>query len=258
MTETDVNRIGIVNSIESFGSVDGPGVRFMLFMQGCRMRCRYCHNPETWAESEDARPMLLTPEKAFGMASRYRAYWKGGGGVTVSGGEAMLQIGFVTEFFRICRSENVNTALDTSGNPFTYEEPYFSRFKELCEVTDLFILDIKHIDDEAHKALTGCTNRNILEMARYLSDNGKKMWIRHVLVPGITDGEDDLRRLDAFIRSLKNVDRVEVLPYHSLGVAKWEKLGLDYTLRGVRSPTKEQLDTANKLLHTSDYTGYKE
>ena len=254
---TDNEQIGIINSVESFGSVDGPGVRFMLFMQGCRMRCRYCHNPETWSAEGNDGCMRLTPREALDMALRYRAYWRGGGGVTVSGGEAMLQIGFVTEFFRLCKEEGVNTALDTSGNPFTFEEPYFGRFRELCEVTDLFILDIKHIDDEAHKSLTGFTNQNILDMARYLSDNGKKMWIRHVLVPGVTDDEDSLRRLGDFISTLSNVDRVEVLPYHSLGISKWDKLGLEYTLGDTRSPSPEQVQKANALLRCSEYTGYK-
>jgi len=247
---------GLVNSIESFGSVDGPGVRFILFMQGCAMRCRYCHNPETWSSCPEG-VMKLTPRQALDMALRYKSYWKGGGGITVSGGEAMLQIDFVTELFRLCKEEGVNTALDTSGNPFTYEEPYFTKFKALCDVTDLFILDIKHIDDDAHKALTGCTNTNILEMARYLSDNGKHMWIRHVLVPGLTDDEDALYRLGDFIKTLGSVDRVEVLPYHSLGIAKWDRLGLEYTLRDTRTPSKEQMDIANRLLHTADYKGYK-
>ena len=248
---------GIVNSVESFGSVDGPGVRFMLFMQGCAMRCRYCHNPETWSMDCGNDLMKMTPREALDMALRYKSYWKGGGGVTVSGGEAMLQIDFVTEFFRLCKEEGINTALDTSGNPFTYDEPYFDKFKALCEMCDLFILDIKHIDDEEHKALTGCSNVNILEMAKYLSDHGHHMWIRHVLVPGVTDDEDSLARLGGFIKTLNNVDRVEVLPYHSLGMAKWDKLGLEYTLRDTRSPDREQVARANELLHTSDYTGYR-
>ena len=247
---------GIINSVESFGSVDGPGVRYMLFMQGCAMRCRYCHNPETWS-MDGSKPLRMTPAEAFSNAKRYRAYWRKGGGVTVSGGEAMLQIDFVTEFFKLCKAEGINTALDTSGNPFTYDEPYFSKVGALCDVTDLFILDIKHIDDAKHTALTGHTNANILQMARFLSDNGNHMWIRHVLVPGLTTGEDDLKRLGEFISTLRNVDRVEVLPYHSLGIAKWDKLGLEYTLRDTKGPSQEQLDTANRLLRTSEYNGYK-
>ena len=201
--------------------------------------------------------MRLTPQQAYDMAVRYKPYWRGGGGVTVSGGEAMLQIDFVNEFFSLCKAGGVNTALDTSGHPFTYEEPYFSKFLKLCEVCDLFILDIKHIDDEAHKALTGHTNANILEMARYLSSHGKHMWIRHVLVPGLIDDEEALSRLGDFIATLDNVDRVEVLPYHSLGVAKWDKLGLDYSLRDTRSPSAESVAAANRLLRTSDYLSYK-
>ena len=255
MTGCNDTPLGLINSIESFGSVDGPGVRFMLFMQGCRMRCRYCHNPETW--SMDNAPMTMTPQEAFDKAVRYRSYWGKNGGVTVSGGEAMLQMEFVTEFFRLCRQDGINTALDTSGQPFVNEEGFLEGFRKLCSVTDLFILDIKHIDDEEHKKLTGFSNRNILDMARFLSDNGKHMWIRHVLVPGITDDEPSLRKLDAFIGTLANVDRVEILPYHSLGIAKWDKLGISYSLRDVRSPSAEQIRNANELLHTSRYNGYK-
>ena len=206
---------------------------------------------------DGSAPLRMTPLEAFNNAKRYRAYWRNGGGVTVSGGEAMLQIDFVTEFFRLCRSEEINTALDTSGSPFTYDEPYFSKFVELCSVTDLFILDIKHIDDDKHIELTGKTNANILEMARYLSDSGKHMWIRHVLVPGITTDEEALERLGDFIATLKNVDRVEVLPYHSLGIAKWDKLGLEYTLRDTKAPSPEQIKTANELLRTAEYQDYK-
>ena len=247
---------GIINSIESFGSVDGPGVRFMLFMQGCSMRCRYCHNPETWSMEGGNDVMRLTPEEAYAMAVRYKPYWKGGGGVTVSGGEAMLQIDFVNEFFSLCKADGVNTALDTSGCPFTYDEPYFSKFLKLCGVCDLFILDIKHIRDEAHKALTGHSNSNILEMARYLSEHGRHMWIRHVLVPGVTDDEESLARLGEFISTLDNVDRVEVLPYHSLGVAKWDKLGLKYTLKDTRSPSPEAVKRAEELIGAGKYRGY--
>ena len=228
----------------------------MLFMQGCNMRCRYCHNPETWDKAGGCDVMHLTPQQAFDMAVRYKPYWRGGGGVTVSGGEAMLQTGFVTEFFRICKREGVNTALDTSGSPFTYDEPYLGMFRELCEVCDLFILDIKHIDDEAHKALTGRSNGNILDMARYLSDHGKRMWIRHVLVPGVTDDEESLAKLGEFISTLHGVDRVEVLPYHSLGIAKWDKLGLEYTLRDVRSPSAEEVRRAEELIGAVNYKGY--
>lgn len=236
---------GRIHSVESFGSADGPGVRYIVFLKGCNMRCQYCHNPDTWAKDGGE---LMTPEEVLKKALRYKTYWKEKGGITVSGGEALLQIDFVTELFRLAKENGVNTCLDTSGNPFSMEEPFKSKFDELMKYTDLFMLDIKHIDDTAHRKLTGQTNQNILEMAAYLSDHGKAMWIRHVLVPGITTEEDELHRLRSFLDTLKTVERVEVLPYHTLGVFKWKELGIPYQLEGVDPPTKEQIDRAKEIL----------
>ena len=236
---------GRIHSVESFGSADGPGVRYIVFLKGCNMRCQYCHNPDTWAKDGGE---LMTPEEVLKKALRYKTYWKEKGGITVSGGEALLQIDFVTELFRLAKEKGVNTCLDTSGNPFSLEEPFKSKFDELMKYTDLFMLDIKHIDDAAHRKLTGQTNQNILEMAAYLSDHGKAMWIRHVLVPGITTEEDELHRLRRFLDTLKTVERVEVLPYHTLGVFKWKELGIPYQLEGVDPPTKEQIDRAKEIL----------
>ena len=236
---------GHIHSVESFGSADGPGVRYIVFLKGCNMRCQYCHNPDTWAKDGGE---LMTPEEVLKKALRYKTYWKEKGGITVSGGEALLQIDFVTELFRLAKEKGVNTCLDTSGNPFSLEEPFKSKFDELMKYTDLFMLDIKHMDDAAHRKLTGQTNQNILEMAAYLSDHGKAMWIRHVLVPGITPEEDELHRLRSFLDTLKTVERVEVLPYHTLGVFKWKELGIPYQLEGVDPPTKEQIDRAKEIL----------
>lgn len=236
---------GRIHSVESFGSADGPSVRYIVFLKGCNMRCQYCHNPDTWAKDGGE---LMTPEEVLKKALRYKTYWKEKGGITVSGGEALLQIDFVTELFRLAKEKGVNTCLDTSGNPFSLEEPFKSKFDELMKYTDLFMLDIKHIDDAAHRKLTGQTNQNILEMAAYLSDHGKAMWIRHVLVPGITTEEDELYRLRSFLDTLKTVERVEVLPYHTLGVFKWKELGIPYQLEGVDPPTKEQIDRAKEIL----------
>lgn len=236
---------GRIHSVESFGSADGPGVRYIVFLKGCNMRCQYCHNPDTWAKDGGE---LMTPEEVLKKALRYKTYWKEKGGITVSGGEALLQIDFVTELFRLAKEKGVNTCLDTSGNPFSLEEPFKSKFDELMKYTDLFMLDIKHMDDAAHRKLTGQTNQNILEMAVYLSDHGKAMWIRHVLVPGITTEEDELYRLRSFLDTLKTVERVEVLPYHTLGVFKWKELGIPYQLEGVDPPTKEQIDRAKEIL----------
>ena len=236
---------GRIHSVESFGSADGPGVRYIVFLKGCNMRCQYCHNPDTWAKDGGE---LMTPEEVLKKALRYKTYWKEKGGITVSGGEALLQIDFVTELFRLAKEKGVITCLDTSGNPFSLEEPFKSKFDELMKYTDLFMLDIKHMDDAAHRKLTGQTNQNILEMAAYLSDHGKAMWIRHVLVPGITTEEDELYRLRSFLDTLKTVERVEVLPYHTLGVFKWKELGIPYQLEGVDPPTKEQIDRAKEIL----------
>ena len=236
---------GRIHSVESFGSADGPGVRYIVFLKGCNMRCQYCHNPDTWAKDGGE---LMTPEEVLKKALRYKTYWKEKGGITVSGGEALLQIDFVTELFRLAKEKGVNTCLDTSGNPFSLEEPFKSKFDELMKYTDLFMLDIKHMDDAAHRKLTGQTNQNILEMAAYLSDHGKAMWIRHVLVPGITTEEDELYRLRSFLDTLKTVERVEVLPYHTLGVFKWKELGIPYQLEDVDLPTKEQIDRAKEIL----------
>ena len=236
---------GRIHSVESFGSADGPGVREIVFLKGCNMRCQYCHDPDTWAKDGGE---LMTTEEVLKKALRYKTYWKEKGGITVSGGEALLQIDFVTELFRLAKEKGVNTCLDTSGNPFSMEEPFKSKFDELMKYTDLFMLDIKHMDDAAHRKLTGQTNQNILEMAAYLSDHGKAMWIRHVLVPGITTDEDELHRLRSFLDTLKTVERVEVLPYHTLGVFKWKELGIPYQLEGVDPPTKEQIDRAKEIL----------
>ena len=236
---------GRIHSVESFGSADGPGVRYIVFLKGCNMRCQYCHNPDTWAKDGGE---LMTSEEVLKKALRYKTYWKEKGGITVSGGEALLQIDFVTELFRLAKEKGVNTCLDTSGNPFSLEEPFKSKFDELMKYTDLFMLDIKHMDDAAHRKLTGQTNQNILEMAASLSDHGKAMWIRHVLVPGITTEEDELYRLRSFLDTLKTVERVEVLPYHTLGVFKWKELGIPYQLEGVDPPTKEQIDRAKEIL----------
>lgn len=274
--------LGYIHSTESFGAVDGPGIRFVVFLQGCKMRCKYCHNPETWnlvadysrlysedlseAEREELAKRIeentkmlkdkgikleaRTPEDVLKQALRYKPYWKGDGGITVSGGEALLQIDFLIEFFKLAKAEGIHTAIDTAGNPFTREEPFFSKFRELMKVTDLFILDIKQIEDQKHRDLTGFTNANILDLAQYLSEQGKHMWIRHVLVPGITTEEEDLRKTDAFIRTLKTVDKVEVLPYHKLGIQEWERLGIPYQLEGIDPPTAEQLKLAKDILES--------
>lgn len=237
--------LGRVNALETFGLVDGPGVRFVVFLQGCNMRCKYCHNPETWDKNTGEE---WTPKALFDRAFRYHKYWKDNGGITVSGGEPLLQIDFVTEFFRLAKEKNIHTTLDTCGQPFSNDKEFLEKFDELLKYTDLVMLDIKEFDEEKHKALTGHKNSNIKEMAQYLSDHNVKMWIRHVLVPGLTDDEQGLIDLNSFIKQLKSVEKVEILPYHTLGLMKWEKLKLPYPLEGVKTPTHEEIDRAEKLL----------
>ena len=228
MSET----LGYIHSVETFGLVDGPGVRYIIFMQGCAMRCQYCHNPETWAFTQDT---AKTPQEAFSAAYRYRNYWRNNGGITISGGEPLRQLDFVSEVFRLAHAKKVQTALDTSAQPFAPDDAeWMARFDKLLANTDLVILDLKEIDDEKHKKLTGHTNKNILAMAQYVASKGVDLWIRHVLVPGLTDDTDGLRRLDSFIKSLPTVRRVEILPYHTLGLFKWQNLGIPYPLDGVR------------------------
>ena len=238
-------RIGYVHSLESFGSADGPGVRYIIFLSGCNMRCQFCHNPDTWdikAGKEYTASQLLK------IANRYRPYWGSEGGITVSGGEPLLQIDFLLELFQKAKEMGIHTTLDTSGNPFTTEEPFYLKWKELMKVTDLVMLDIKHIDEEQHKILTGKTGKNILEMARQMSEMGQPMWIRHVLVPERNDTDEYLHRLADFIKTLKTVERVEVLPYHTLGVFKWKNLGIPYKLEGIDPPTAERVENAKRIL----------
>ena len=234
-----------VHSVESFGSVDGPGIRFVIFLKGCAMRCQYCHNPDTW---DRAGGNLRSVDDVLSQALRYRSYWGEKGGITVSGGEALLQIQPLTELFHKAKDLGINTCLDTSAQPFSRKDGRFSAFEALMKYTDLVLLDIKHIDNDAHKQLTGWENENILNCARYLSDIHKPVWIRHVLVPGINDDDESLRRLRSFIDTLSNVERVEVLPYHDLGVYKWEQLGIPYKLTDVKPPTEESVLHARKIL----------
>lgn len=241
--------LGRIHSVESFGLVDGPGVRYVVFLQGCALRCQYCHNPETWA-CAGAKPM--TAAEVFQKAYRYRTYWRGNGGLTVSGGEPLLQLDFLDELFTLAKARGVHTALDTAGQPFTTGEPFFGKFRSVIRKTDLVILDLKALDPALHRRLTGQDNANILAMARWLADNGRPMWIRHVLVPGLTDDAAELAAMGDFIASLPTVERVEVLPYHTLGVFKWAKLGIPYPLEGVRPPTEAEVRQAEALLRCGE------
>ncbi len=236
-----------VHSIESFGAADGPGVRFVIFLQGCNMRCKYCHNPDTWNMNGGEE---MTAEEIITKALRYKAYWKNDGGITVSGGEPLLHIDFLIELFKLAKKQNINTVIDTSGSVFSKNESFLEKFNTLMNYTDLLMLDIKEINPVRHKSLTGRENTNILDMAKYLSEINKPVWIRHVLVPEHSDFDEDLYELSDFIQTLSNVKKVEILPYHSLGKFKWDNLGLTYELDNIYPPTKERIENAKKILNT--------
>ncbi len=236
---------GLVHSTESFGSADGPGVRYIIFLKGCPMRCAYCHNPDTWSGDNYTRESV---DDLLDCAERYRNYWGPKGGITVSGGEALMQLDFLLELFQAAKKRGINTCLDTSLAPFTRDEAWLTKFDQLIDVCDLMLCDIKHIDAEEHKKLTGRDNANILDGLRYLSEKGEPIWIRHVLVPDITDVDEYLYRTRDFIAQLSNVQRIEVLPYHTLGIFKWDELNIPYKLRDVDPPTPERTQRAQAIL----------
>lgn len=242
---------GYVHSIENFGSVDGPGIRFIIFLAGCPLRCLFCHNPDTWKMSDGK---LMSADELIQKALRYRPYWKDTGGITASGGEPLVQIDFLIELFTLAKENNVNTCIDTSGGPFRKEGKWFSKFEKLMEVTDLLLVDIKHIDEAEHIKLTRRSGKNIREMIEYLSDIDKPIWIRHVLIPGITDKDEYLYKMRDYIRTLKNVKRVDILPYHTLGEMKYKKMGIPYPLHGVEPPTKERVENAKRILEADKYS----
>ncbi len=233
---------GYIHSFESFGTVDGPGIRFVVFMQGCPMRCLYCHNPDTWQFSAGKQ---FSPKEVFENALKYKSYMSDGG-VTVSGGEPLMQTEFVTELFSLLKQRGIHTALDTSG--ITFDKNNTAKIDGLLKYTDLVLLDIKHIDEKEHIKLTGHSNKNVLDFARYLSATGKPVWIRHVLAAGITDDDKYLKRLKEFIDTLKNVEKTEILPYHSMGEVKYEKQGIPYQLKGALPPTEERIRNAKLIL----------
>ena len=236
---------GFVHSIESFGSVDGPGIRFLIFLQGCPMRCQFCHNPDSWKTGVGEE---WYADDLLDKAERFRSYWGNKGGITVSGGEALLQIDFLLELFEKAHQRGINTCLDTSAQLFTQKGAFFEKFERLMQVTDTILLDIKHIDDEEHRKLTRHSNQNILDCARYLSDIKKPVWIRHVLIPGITDKDEYLVQLRDFLKTLDNVQRIDVLPYHTMGIYKYEKLGIDYPLKEINPPSSDRVENAKRIL----------
>ncbi len=237
---------GKIHSFFAGGTVDGPGIRFVIFVKGCPLRCLYCHNPDTWTFDN---AQIFDTDEIVADALKYRGYFQNGGGITVTGGEPLYQLDFLIELLKKFKLNNIHTALDTSGIIFDKDDKnLLSKFDELIKYTDLVLLDIKHIDNDMHIKLTGKPNKNVLDFARYLSDNNIHMWIRHVLVPTITLNDEYLIKTKEFIDTLKTVDKIEVLPYHTMGIHKYKDLGIPYRLDGIKEPTKEEVRHAKYLL----------
>ena len=238
------NVIGRVHSFETFGAVDGPGIRFVIFMQGCSLQCKYCQNRDTWEINAGNQ---YSAEELLNKILKYKNYFlASGGGVTVSGGEPLLQYKFLIELFTLLKKENIHTAIDTSGNVDLTDD-----MKKLIDLTDLFLLDIKCINDEICKKLTGVSNKKELAFAQYLSSIKNPTWIRQVIVPTITDRTEDLLALKDFLSTLTNVEKIELLPYHDLGKSKWIKLGLKYELENIRVANNNDIEYAKRILGIS-------
>lgn len=231
---------GRVHSIESFGTVDGPGIRYIVFLQGCPLRCKYCHNRDTWSMCGGKE---MTAEEIVTDASKYRTYMDvSGGGITVSGGEATAQPEFLLEIFKEAKSKGIHTCLDTSG----YRSP--ESISEVLKFTDLVLLDIKHMVPDEAMELAGININKTFEFAEYLDEHNIPVWIRHVLVPGVTDSEENLNLMGEFVSKLNNVDRFEILPYHTLGVHKWEEMGLEYQLEGIEQADEDDVKRAKSII----------
>ncbi len=226
--------------MESFGTVDGPGIRFVTFMQGCPLRCQFCHNPDTWNPQGDCQ-YEMTPEELLQEVVRYRCFIKSGG-VTVSGGEPLMQADFVDEFFRLCHEEGLHTALDTSGA--------FCTPRALAPLahTDLALLDIKTMDPDLYPILTGQQQTNNLRFLDELQARGIDTWIRHVVVPGLTDNDHWLHKLGEHVAKYSVVKRIEILPYHTLGTFKYEQLGIAYPLTNVLPLSAKRADEIRRML----------
>lgn len=240
MEEKDLRYYAKVHSVESFGTVDGPGIRFVLFLQGCHLQCKYCHNRDTWDMKGGSYKSL---DEIFNKIMNYKNYICPNGGVTITGGEPLLQAKFVFELFTKLKKQNIHTCIDTSGMVALTED-----IKKVLSFTDLVLLDIKHINSKKCKELVGSSNKLELDFAKYLSDNTIPIWIRQVLIPGYTDDEQDLLKLKDFIASLKTVQKVELLPYHDMGKFKWKKLGIKYDLEGVRPANLQDINKAKEIL----------
>lgn len=242
------------DKFESFGLVDGPGVRSILFLSGCPLRCLYCHNPEMW-DSKCGSPISV--DEAYKKLIRFKPYWKNNGGVTISGGEPLLHLDFLIELGKKLKKDNISYTIDTSLITFSNDKEYLNKFDELLSLSSLFLVDIKAIDSNLHKKITGKDNKNVLEGIKYLNKKSFPIWIRYVLVPGLTDDKSTLLKTREFIEKLSNVKRVEVLPYHAFALPKYEQLNIVYRLKDTKNPTKEDIDIANNILETGLYNQWK-
>ncbi|MBS7359743.1 MAG: pyruvate formate lyase-activating protein [Oscillospiraceae bacterium] len=237
--------LGYIHSKESFGTVDGPGIRYVLFMQGCPLRCLYCHNPDTW---EVKKTNSVTVDEVITEFNKNRSFYKKGG-LTVTGGEPLLQVDFLTELFKKCKEENIHTCIDTSGATYNPDNTqYIKKLDELMKYTDLVMLDIKHIDSSVHKELTGHGNENILLFARYLDTKNVPILIRHVIVEGYTTNEEALVKLGEFIGTLKNLKSLDCLPYHTMGKNKYRELGIEYPLENMKALDKSVAIKAKEFI----------
>jgi len=247
--------MGYIHSLETFGTVDGPGVRFVVFFQGCPMRCQYCHNPDTWKVGDGQE---MSADEIINKFERNRSFYRTGG-ITATGGEPMMQMDFLLELFTKAKAKNIHTCIDTSGVMFVEDRgsEAFEKIEKLMAVTDLVMLDIKHIEDVAHKELTGHSNQHILAFARYLDEIGKPVWIRHVVVPKITFKEEELTGLGEFLKTLSNVEKLEVLPYHALGKVKYDNLGMEYVLKDTPQLSKADGKEAEKIIRKA-WGNYRE
>lgn len=237
---------GYIHSTESFGTVDGPGIRMVVFFQGCPMRCLYCHNPDTW---EPRKGTQRTVEELLAEYDRNKGFYTSGG-LTATGGEPMLQIDFLTELFTTAKSRGIHTCLDTSGITFPGKEKseLFGKIEKLMQVTDMVMLDIKHIDNTHHKKITAQENRRILEFLAYLNEIQKTVWIRHVVVPDLTDDPKWLQFLGYELGKFTCIKALDVLPYHSMGIAKYKELGIAYPLMDTPDGTPELAKKAKNYI----------
>lgn len=253
MNTSNSNIFVYSDKLESFGLVDGPGVRSILFISGCPLKCIYCHNPEMQNALCGEK---ITPLEAYNKLIRYKAYWGKNGGVTVSGGEPLLHIDFLIELGKLLKKDGINYVIDTSCATFENTPEYLKKFDELLSLTDLFLLDMKGLNPELHKKITGKDNKNILDCYEYLNKKKFPIWIRYVLLPGYTDDKDVLIKTSKYLKQFDNIERLEVLPYHALAIPKYQKLHIEYKLMDVKAPNKDEIELANNLIDSKYFDKY--